>query len=58
MMFSPGVVAVALGDTAALVWVVETLPFVGTPLGTEVAVCSFGVLFPGTGLTVGNTSEA
>lgn len=55
--FSPGVVAVVLGDTAAVVWVVGTLPFVGTPLGTEVVVCIFTVLFTGTGLTVGNTSE-
>jgi len=51
------VVAVVLGDAAALVCVVETLPFVGTPLGTEVAVSIFVVLFPGTGLTVGSTSE-
>lgn len=56
-MFSPGVVAVVLGNAAVLVWIVETLPFAGTPLGTEVAVCIFIVLFPGTGLTVGNTSE-
>lgn len=54
--FSPGVVAVVLGD-AAVVWIVKTLPFVGTPLGTEVVVCIFVVLFPGMGLTVGNTSE-
>lgn len=56
-MFSPGVVAVVLGDAAVLVWIVETLPFVGTPLGTEVAVCIFIVLFASMGLTVGNTSE-
>ena len=55
-MFSPGVVAAVLGDAAVLVWVVETLPFVGTPLGT-VAVCIFIVLFAGTGPTVGNTPE-
>lgn len=57
LTFSPGVVAVVLGDTALVVWVVGTLPFVGTPLGTEVAACTFAVLFTGTGLTVGNTSE-
>lgn len=56
-MFSPGVVAVVLGDAAVLVWTVEALVFVGTPLGTEVAVCSFVVLFPCTGLTVGSVSE-
>ena len=56
-MFSPGVVAAVLSDAAVLVWIVETLPFVGTPLGTEVAVCIFIVLFAGTGPTVGNTSE-
>lgn len=56
-VFSPGVVAVVLGDAAVLVWTVETLLFVGTPLGTEVAVCIFVVLFPSTGLSVGNRSE-
>lgn len=56
-MFSPGVVAVVLGDAAVLVWTVEALVFVGTPLGTEVAVCSFVVLFPCTGLMVGSVSE-
>lgn len=50
-------VAVVPGDAAVLVWTVETLPFVGTPLGTEVAVGVFVVLFPGMRLTVGNTSE-
>lgn len=56
-MLSPGVVAVVLSDTAVFAWTGETLLFVGTPLGTEVAACIFIVLFPCAGLTVGNVSE-
>lgn len=54
---SPGVVAAVLGAAAVLVWAIGTLPFVGTPLGTEVATCAFAVLFTGTGLAVGNALE-
>lgn len=54
---SPGMVAAVLGAAAVLLWAVGTLPFVGTPLGTEVAACAFAVLFTGTGLSVGSTSE-
>lgn len=49
--------AAVLGAAAVLVWAVGTLPFVGTPLGTEVATCAFAVLFTGTGLAVGNALE-
>lgn len=51
---SPGVVAAVLGAAAVLLWAAVTLPFVGTPLGTEVAACAFAVLFTGTGLAVAN----
>lgn len=54
---SPGVVAAVLGAAGVLLWAVGTLPFVGAPLGTEVATCAFAVLFTDTGLAVGSTSE-